>query len=616
MLLVGPGLAPVAAAPLLGASATASSAPDPATLLPGICQSGQQNEAVACLFENDFTGGFTVSSWTMVSGASDTITHGGGYPLCKGKSIQTFASYPCETLAWDIVPYTAAATNWHQPVPDVSAKVVDGCAVEEPTCTFRWSGPAAVPGEWLMVQPEVTFVKSGSYGGIIYQPDHFTIPIQYYGAGGPLGVDWTMPARTYPDNSDWSGNYGLPPKSWVDPSKWTVDLFLTDHGTKTCPADRTFDWAVDGNGYSEALSSDGCTATALVPKLGVYTVTAKEMRDGAPTGTEATNNHVVVRDWLIIGLGDSNGSGQGNPPYFANALCDRSVVSYQYQTALYIEKQDPRSSVTFVWDACSGARSDQLWKNSYEGQEPSGGVMLPPQIDQVNSVIGDRKPDAIIMSVGINDLYFGSIMAFCATYDITGTALTNHTCESAHVAPTTDAFGYTTAYSESPDFADATVAQRTAERLTVLPGRLALLNEQIATLDAAHIFATQYPDESTNEGGKLCNNTGPFPKLPAAVWGWLQQVGNGLNGVIAGTSSLGWVPVTGVAAAFIGHGYCSVDSYFDTPTRSQWEQGNRNGSFHANAAGAAITFALTRDKVCQALYGNPECDGLPPAPTS
>ena len=370
---------------------------------------------------------------------------------------------------------------------------------------------------------------------------------------------------------------------------------------------------MSGDGYSSSPSSHECTAAAVVPELGVYKVTAKEMQDGVPTGTDVTNDHVVVRDWLIIGLGDSNGSGQGNPGYI-NALCDRSEVSYQYQTALYIEEHDPRSSVTFVWDACSGARSDQLWKNSYEGQEPSGGVMLPPQIDQVKNVIGDRKPDAVIMSVGINDLYFGAIMVFCATYDITGTAFTNHTCESAHVTPTTDALGYTTAYSESPDFADATVAQRTAERLRVLPGRLALLNDQLASLGAAHIFATQYPDESTNENGKLCNNTGPRPRLSSAVWGWLQQVGNGLNGVITGTSSLGWIPVTGVAAGFIGHGYCSTDSYFDTPARSQRQQWNRNGAFHANAQGAAITFALTRDKVCQELYGNPQCNGEPPAP--
>src|SRR5262249_25523828 len=152
-------------------------------------------------------------------------------------------------------------------------------------------------------------------------------------------------------------------------------------------------------------------------------------------------------DWLIVAMGDSNGSGQGNPPY-AEARCDRSTVSYQYQIAQYIEDNDPRSSVTFVWASCSGARSDQLWKNSYEGQEPSRNVMLPPQIDQVKDVIGSRKPDAVILSIGINDLYFGAIMGFCATFNLSNSVI-SPPCENAHVTAVTDSLGYTTAYKAS-----------------------------------------------------------------------------------------------------------------------------------------------------------------------
>ncbi len=472
--------------------------------------------------------------------------------------------------------------------------------------TFEFTVKGAKAGSAsLKASASADSASSGSVSG----SDTATLKV-----GETLSVDWTMPHRLYPDNSDWGGAYGLPPAFYVTPKDWTVDLFLTDGDQKTCPSGVTFDWTVTGEGKTITPDTHECRASVPVPKLGTYKVTAKELKDGKATGTEATNKKVVVKDWLIVGFGDSNGSGQGNPPYI-NERCDRSLASYQYQTALYIENHDPRSSVTFVFDSCSGARSDQVWQNSYEGQEPSGNVILPPQLDQVKSVIGDRKPDAVIMSVGINDLFFGSIMAFCTTYNITGTALTNHSCESTHVTPTKDALGYTTAYSESADFADATVATRTAERVRVLPGRLALLNDHLKSLDAAHIFASQYPDESTNEKGRLCDdNAGPFPKLSKVVWGWLQQTGNGLNAAVAGTSSLGWVPITGVAAGFIGHGYCSTDSYFDTPTRSVWQQGNTNGSFHAQAAGAAITYELARAKVCDRLYGNADCDGEPPAP--
>jgi len=434
--------------------------------------------------------------------------------------------------------------------------------------------------------------------------------------GETLSVDWTMPQRLDPDNSSWPGPEGLPPAKYVSPDDWTVNLFLTDGTGKVCPSGVTWEWKVTGGGKTDTLDSNRCTAQAKVAKLGEYNVKAIQLKDASPTGVEAANDHVVVKDWLVVGLGDSNGSGQGNPPYI-NKQCDRSVVSYQYQTALYLEKHDPRSSVTFVFDSCSGARSDQVWQNSYEGQEPGEGVELPPQLDQVKGVIGKRKPDAVIMSVGINDLFFGSIMGFCTTYIANTSNTHGHVpetpdCEIQHVTPDVDAKGYTTGYNYSKDAGDGTVAARTAGRLAVLPNRLALLDKHLTSLDAAHIFASQYPDETTDAKG-LCNGTGPFPKLSSGVWGWLQQTGTGLNNVVAGTSSLGWIPITGVAAGFIGHGYCSPDSYFDTPLKSQWEQKNLYGSFHATAKGAAITFGLTRAKVCQALYGNPDCDGEPPA---
>jgi hypothetical protein len=52
--------------------------------------------------------------------------------------------------------------------------------------------------------------------------------------------------------------------------------------------------------------------------LGTYGVTAtKYVRQGAGyvrTSSQITHR-VVVKDSLIVGLGDSNGSGEGNPPW-------------------------------------------------------------------------------------------------------------------------------------------------------------------------------------------------------------------------------------------------------------------------------------------------------------
>ncbi len=326
------------------------------------------------------------------------------------------------------------------------------------------------------------------------------------------------------------------------------------------------------------LPADGCKVTATVKKLGSYAVTAEELKGGVPDGTKAANEKVVVRDWLIVALGDSNGSGQGNPPYLY-PQCDRSVISYQFQTAQYIEDHDPRSSVTFLWAACSGARSDQLWRNTYEGQEPGQGTTLPPQLDQIHSrlVPSNRKVDAVIMSVGINDLFFGQIMGFCTTYDTPAApkALWGSSCEKAHVAKSIDSQGYVERVlaveeRERPDAraGDRRPGQGASDR------RSGCSTSSSTKLDPAHVFATQYPDETTDSDGSICNGTGPPPRLPSTVWSWLKAVGAQLNSAVGKTTGLGWTPVTGIAQEFTGHGYCSPETWFRTVAQSVISQHN------------------------------------------
>ena len=431
-----------------------------------------------------------------------------------------------------------------------------------------------------------------------------------------LEVDWSMPSRlTDARAASFSdGSYGLGSSDYTDPPGWELNLFLTDGSKPVCPSGKTYRWTLSGNGETLMLPADGCKVTATVKKLGSYAVTAEELKGGVPDGTKAANEKVVVRDWLIVALGDSNGSGQANPPYLY-PQCDRSVVSYQFQTAQYIEDRDPRSSVTFLWAACSGARSDQLWRNTYEGQEPGQGTTLPPQLDQIHSrlVPSNRKVDAVIMSVGINDLFFGQIMGFCTTYDTPAApkALWGSSCEKAHVAKSIDSQGYVEGYSQSRSANDPTLEQETADRVKELPTAFRLLDKQLEKLDPAHVFATQYPDETTDSDGSICNGTGPPPRLPSTVWSWLKAVGAQLNNAVGKTTGLGWTPVTGIAQEFTGHGYCSPETWFRTVAQSVISQHNPFGSFHANPAGQAITFQHTRDAVCQALYGNPACDGNP-----
>ena len=353
------------------------------------------------------------------------------------------------------------------------------------------------------------------------------------------------------------------------------------------------------------LPGQGCKMKTAVPRLGVYDVTATQMKNGKRTGYVVENHRVVVRNWLIVALGDSNGSGEGNPP-FDFPQCDRSIASSQYRAAQYVEDHDPRSSVTLLWASCSGARIEHLWLSYYEGIQSKLGPQLPPQLTQVRDLLGHRKIDAVIMSVGINDIWFGPLMTFC-TLDVVSLP-----CEGIAVSEKQDPYGDGT-YYPSPT-SSTTLADATETRTLQLPSRYALLNKKLRLLHPAHVFITEYPNFADDQNGNLCTyGIGPLPHFVISTWSWLQDAGNALNQQVDRTSLLGWTPVTGIPQDFTTHGYCSTSSYF-RPLVEGIATENKAGAFHATPDGQGITLAHTLPALCTALYGNDACDGIAPAP--
>jgi hypothetical protein len=433
----------------------------------------------------------------------------------------------------------------------------------------------------------------------------------------PLEIDWEMPPRLSQAELTAAaarGAWGLPNKAYVDPPKWRVRLFLTHGGKPVCPPHQ-YAWTISSDGATQTQRG-GCSVTVDVPELGTYAVTAAEIDDGSPTGVVAENDNVIVRDWLIVGLGDSNGSGEGNPPFFFHQ-CDRSFASYQYQVAEYIENHDRHSSVTFLFASCSGARTEHLWEFDYIGINPKDGPELPPQLTQVANVMGNRTVNAAIMSIGINNIYFSSMILTCIKDELPNLSPTPAQpppppCESEHVDVQTDSSNNVT---YSPDTkAPQTLAQATTAALGQLPGAYSTLGSHLQqTIRPRNTFITTYPDNATDEHSNLCTDgKGPPPWFEDTTWSWLEDTGNQLNLAVAKTSSLGWAPVTGIAQGFVGHGYCSSDSYFVPLHGSFVNQHDQNGSYHATLAGQKITAAATQARVCEALYGNSSCDGTPP----
>jgi len=161
---------------------------------------------------------------------------------------------------------------------------------------------------------------------------------------------------------------------------------------------------------------------------------------------------VLVEDRLIVGLGDSYASGEGNPDIPAqftkgrvdwdviythriqkapqkdkdarvgwlDRRCRRSMYSYQFKTALQLALEEPKKAVTYVSYACSGATTDNIINKK---QSPNEGFKLfktSPQIKALRKVLENknnkqREIDYLLLSTGGNDIEFAKFVAYVVT---------------------------------------------------------------------------------------------------------------------------------------------------------------------------------------------------------
>lgn len=111
----------------------------------------------------------------------------------------------------------------------------------------------------------------------------------------------------------------------------------------------------------------------------------------------------VVLDAAIDDLG----------PRWQSRQCHRSQHSGQVQAARALEDADPHTSVTFVHLACSGALSGTGLLTAYEGQEPDGSAPRQAQLDDAATLSAGREIDAMVVSIGGNDVRFADLIEAC-----------------------------------------------------------------------------------------------------------------------------------------------------------------------------------------------------------
>jgi lysophospholipase L1-like esterase len=341
----------------------------------------------------------------------------------------------------------------------------------------------------------------------------------------------------------------------------------------------------------------------VVLKEGRYTFTLSVTGSGR---TKKASYPAQVKGLTILSLGDSYASGEGNPrnidawlglrnpiaaftPYWDDDKCRRSTRAAPAQAALAIEKSDPRTPVTFVHLACSGATiaNGVLGPQSASGQPGS-------QIDQARKVLRGHRVDAVLLSIGGNDIGFTSLLENC---------LLNANCPLRPVT-TGPLAGYATAQAG----VQAVLGQ-------LGPAYQSVANAVADIAPGAPIFITMYPDITRNANGGPCI----YLTMTPSDFAWAREtiltptpgpnyayrtttnqtvnfpLANGtLNAQIAATAGIGMRPVTGSWSASgdsaIGHGICAGRQSWVLPANLN---GNSRGAFHPNPAGqVAIAQAI------------------------
>ena len=462
----------------------------------------------------------------------------------------------------------------------------------------------------------------------------------------PTGIDWQMPERLSKQVRAWSaGSDSQPlPRRFVHPNQWRVRLFLTHKGQrlKACAPGTKWRWTItppEGERVITRTPIVGCSPNVDVSGLGTYRVYAEDVNDDTRVPASGTAR-VVVEDLLIVGIGDSNGSGEGNPS-FQVRRCARGTTSYQFQVADFIEQQDDHSSVTFVFTACSGASVTHLITTRYRGTVPNESAPLAPQLVQVGDLITDapsatgrgraREVDAALISIGVNDLSFGPVLETCVKFGQFGRALveaglSTGNCADERVRPrfdsrnglyTFDYLGTTAPVTGTPLGSVISSFQRE------LPGRIRELGPALrrrpglgdAGLGLRNLkraFFTTYPDFSGNDAGAACDtfaNAFSVPRWKPATWQWLRDQSLELNRNVAlGASSIGATTVVIPSDIWARHGYCASNSWF-VPVLSAVVEDDATGPFHPNVTGHTISAGYNARAVCRALRGRADCRG-------
>jgi lysophospholipase L1-like esterase len=354
---------------------------------------------------------------------------------------------------------------------------------------------------------------------------------------------------------------------------------VTVAGGPPCPSNGR--WRVDGSLYTPSFAEVKTVGCRFSLYLAAHAKHRVEVRF---PHTMPVVRSFTLDDKLVVSIGDSVASGEGNPgPHqsWASSRCHRSTVAGVEQAARVLGaaasttpaagRDQPLPSVTFVNLACSGATIAHGLLGDYRGIDPPKGASSPlaPQVDQLRTLF--RKPDAVLVSIGANDVHFGDVVRLCAL---------KPACPQQR--------------SRALLGTDATADDAVGTALAGLGDQYDALAAELKPLvPHDHVLLTEYFDPTRDRTGATCSSIiGGSVSRAELEWAETSVLAPLNDEGAAATQRNGWGRVGGISSAFRNHGYCAkTDRWVVTVEESLPKLA---GPLHPNPAGhLAIADAVT-----------------------
>lgn len=346
-------------------------------------------------------------------------------------------------------------------------------------------------------------------------------------------------------------------ENYIHPKSHLVQVWIENFDV---PAGARIDWYKNENekipGVGECYGDHKNCVTLLIDYSSSATTVSAKIADVEI----ARRDNIKVEDELVVALGDSYASGEGNPDrpaYFddnetdidviykrlrkkkdffmrrepkrdknpkvawLDPRCHRSMYSYSFKAALLLALSKPQRAVTYVSYACSGAETTNIIDKPQQGSEPLSGAgkKVPAQLKVLKEALeckggwradkckkNLREIDYLLLSTGGNEVGFAKFVA----YVILGFSL-----PKTSKKPT----------DKTPDDIKDKLKISYENLHKMLTGDNGLNIKDCEEKNCKRVFLTAYPNILHDEDGKLCEGNrgefdipfGPSTKRPGRI---------------------------------------------------------------------------------------------------